>query len=209
VQVETGAKVAAVEDAGPGPVIVAVEPGAARRLLADPALRVESPAVALLDLGLEHRRGDPYLVIDLDEAAFVDRFTAVDPTLAPAGHELVQVSVGLRPGEELAAAEARIETILDAAFTGWRDRVTWRRRAVVRESTGALQLPGSTWRDRPPVAYADGVWLAGDWVAADGHLAEVSCASAVEAATAAVTQLATGRSYLTNTSTAATSTRGQ
>ncbi len=80
----------------------------------------------------------------------------------------------------------RLEAVLDLAFPGWRDRVTWRRRAVVREATGALDLPDSTWRDRTAIAYRDGVWLAGDWVAAPGHLAEVSCTSATAAASAAI-----------------------
>lgn len=192
VRVETGARVATLDDLlspPAGPVIVAVAPGAARALLGDDTLRPVAPRVALLDLGLERRRGDPYLVVDLDEAAFVDRFTAVVPTLAPEGRELVQASVGLRPGEGLEAGVARLEAILDAAFAGWRDRVTWRRRALVTESTGALDLPGTTWRDRTPVNYAAGVWLAGDWVAAPGHLAEVGCTSAVRAAAEAVTAL--------------------
>jgi hypothetical protein len=90
----------------------------------------------------------------------------------------------MRPGEGLAGAEVRIERILDAAFVGWRDRVEWRRRASVVESTGAIDLPGSTWRDRTPLAHPSGVSLVGDWVAAPGHLAEVSCASAVTAARA-------------------------
>jgi phytoene dehydrogenase-like protein len=192
VRIETGSPVGSLDDlgpgagAGPGPVVVAVAPAAARRLLRDDALRVESPRVALLDVAVESRRRDPYLVFDLDEAAFLTRTTAVVPSLAPRGHQLVQASVGLRPGEGLASGEARLEAVLDAAFTGWRDRVAWRRRGLVTESTGALDLPGTTWRDRPPVAYAEGVWLAGDWVATPGHLAEVSCTSAVEAARAAV-----------------------
>jgi phytoene dehydrogenase-like protein len=185
VDIETGAKVHSLEQLGASPVIVAIEPSAARRLLGDRSLRAESPTVALLDVALDARAGDPYIVVDIDEAAFVDRFTAVDQSLAPDGEELVQACVGLRPGETLDSGEARLAKILDQAFETWRDRVRWRRRAIVRESTGALQLPGTSWRDRPPVAYRPGVWLAGDWVAVDGHLAEVSCASAMQAAEAA------------------------
>jgi glycine/D-amino acid oxidase-like deaminating enzyme len=181
VRVETGARVGALEDLGPGPVIVAVEPGAARRLLGDETLRPESPRVALLDVGLAGRRGDPYLVLDADEAGFVTRTSAVIPT-APAGHQLIQVHMGLRPGEDLAGGVGRIERLLDETFPAWRQREVWRRRSVVAESTGAVDLPGTTWRDRTPVARGDGVWLAGDWVAAPGHLAEVSYASAVSAA---------------------------
>ncbi|MDQ2648924.1 MAG: FAD-dependent oxidoreductase, partial [Actinomycetota bacterium] len=196
VRIERGTKVESLEelDVDPATVVLALAPGAARRLLADDSLRPESPRVALLDVGLTSRRGDPYIVSDLDEGAFVDRFTAVDRTLAPAGHELVQVSVGMRPHESLEAAEDRIEALLDLSFVGWRDRTTWRRRAAVSESTGALDLPGTTWRDRQPVRHSSGAWLAGDWVAAPGHLAEVSCASAIEAANGAVRAAAGGSS---------------
>lgn len=191
VRIETGAPVAALDDLGPdrGPVIVAVDPGAARRLLGDDGLRVESPRVALLDVALRSRRGDPYIVSDLDESVFATRVTAVVGSLAPEGEELVQLSGGARPGEGLAEAEARLEAVLDVMFRDWRERVTWRRRGLVTEATGALDLPGTTWRDRPPVTYADGVHLAGDWVAAPGHLAEVSCTSGIAAARAAVTAL--------------------
>jgi hypothetical protein len=92
----------------------------------------------------------------------------------------------MRPDETLDAAIDRAHAIVDLAYPAWRDRLTWTRRSGVRESSGAVDLPGTTWRDRPPVAYAPGVWLAGDWVAAPGHLAEVSCASAVTAAAGAL-----------------------
>ena len=192
VRIETGVRVTSLDEvAATGPVVVAVDPAAARTLLGDEELRPVAPRVALLDVGLERRRADPYLVVDLDEAAFVNRATAVVPSLAPAGHELVQASVGLRPGEGLELGVARLETIVDAAFPGWRDRSPWQRRGLVSESTGAVDLPGTTWRDRAPIAYTEGVWLAGDWVAATGHLAEVSCNSAVQAARAAVAALPT------------------
>ena len=104
----------------------------------------------------------------------------------------MQLSMGMQPGETLEAAEGRIEATLDAALTGWRDRTVWRRRAAMREATGAVDLPGTTWRDRPAVTRGDGLWLAGDWVAAPGHLAAASVTSAHEAAAGAVATL--GRS---------------
>lgn len=192
VRIETGSPVASIAEVASGPVIVALPPGPARRLLQDDGLRWESPRVALLDVALEQRRGDPYLVSDLDDAAFFTRVTAVVPSLAPKRQQLVQASVGLRPDETPAAGHARLEAIYDAAYDGWRDRRTWRRAGSVSEATGALDLPGVTWRDRPSVSYADGVWLAGDWVAAPGHLAEVSCTSAVDAARGAVASLPAG-----------------
>jgi hypothetical protein len=195
VQIETGSPVASLDDVGPGPVIVALDPPAARRLLGDDSLRAESPRVALLDVGLaRRRRRDPYIVFDLDESVFLTRVTAVVRSMAPGREQLLQLSAGSPSGEGLAAAEARLEAVLDAGFRGWRDRATWRRRGLVTESTGALDLPGTTWHDRTPIVYGEGVWLAGDWVAAPGHLAEVSWASAVTAARAAVDALATATS---------------
>jgi hypothetical protein len=182
VRIETNAKVDARPD---GPVILAVDPPAARRLLGDDRLRANGPRTALLDVGLVARRGDPYLILDLDEAAFVDRFTAVDKTLAPASHSLVQAMIGLRPDESREAGVSRIEAILDAGYRDWREREVWRRSAVVSEATGALDLPGATWRDRPAIHQDEQLWLAGDWVAAPGHLSEVSCNSALAAAQAA------------------------
>lgn len=167
-----------------GPVVAAVEPGAARRL-GLPASEPDGRRVALLDVGLARGR-DPYLVLDLDEAIFATRPSAVVPDVAPEGCSLVQLSGGMAPGEDLDAGVARLEAVLDLVSPDWRGRVEWRRRSAVKEATGAVDLPGTTWRDRPAVDQGDGLWLAGDWVAAPGHLAEVSCTSALQAAGAAV-----------------------
>ncbi len=88
----------------------------------------------------------------------------------------------IRPGESAEQAGLRLERLLDIGLVDWRERETWRRRQVMDERSGALDPPGTTWRDRPAVDRGDGVFLAGDMVAAPGLLAEVSWASAVEAA---------------------------
>lgn len=196
VAIETGAPVAPTDLsdlARRGPVVVAVEPGAARRLLGPDATDgrdgepFERRRVALLDVGLVRTGRDPYLVVDLDQAVFATRTTAVVRDLAPEGCDLVQLSVGMAPGESLDEAEGRLEAVLDLATPGWRDRQRWRRRSGVWEATGAADLPGTSWWDRAPVDRGDGLWVAGDWVAARGHLAEVGVASAVAAAGAALT----------------------
>jgi hypothetical protein len=168
-----------------GPVVVAVEPGAARKLLGDDTLRGADNRVALLDVGFRTRRGDAYILADLDDAGFVERFTRNDRTLAPAGHELAQGQIGLRPDESLDDGVARVEALFDLAFPGWREREAWRRRSAIEGRTGALDYPGTTWRERAAVVRGDGVFLAGDWVAAPGVLVEVSWASGVEAGRAA------------------------
>jgi hypothetical protein len=58
--------------------------------------------------------------------------------------------------------------------------------------SGALDLPGTTWRDRPAIDRGDGVFLCGDQVAATGCLSEVSWASAIEAGALAVEHAAHG-----------------
>ena len=84
----------------------------------------------------------------------------------------------LRRGDD---AAVRLEQLFDLGFEGWRDRVTWRRRQVMDGRSGALDLPGTSWPDRPAVVRGDGVFLCGDQVAAPGCLAEVSIASALDA----------------------------
>jgi len=181
VRIETSARVDTLPEP---PVIVATTLDAARILLGDDRLRWESGRAALLDLGLRRHRKDLFLVSDLDAGGFLERYSMPDPSLAPAGHTLIQAEMPMRPGESQADALARIHRLADLALPGWRDRVTWRREATAHHRTGALDLPGYTWRDRPAIDRGDGVWLAGDSVAAPGLLSEVSVSSALTAARA-------------------------
>ncbi|AKJ12373.1 FAD-dependent oxidoreductase [Streptomyces incarnatus] len=163
------------------PVVVATSLAAARRLLGDDSLTWPSGRTVLLDLAVRTRRGDAFVVSDLDTPGWIERFTAQDPSLAPAGEQLIQGQVPIGPGESRADGLARAEELLDLGFPGWRERLTWRREAVADGRTGALDLPGSSWRDRPAVDRGDGVYLVGDQVAAPGVLSEVSFNSAVTA----------------------------
>ncbi|MEY9215126.1 FAD-dependent oxidoreductase [Thermobifida halotolerans] len=184
VRVETGTRVDRLPS--DGPTIVATSLDAARTLLDDDSLRWESGRSLLVDLGLRSRRGEPYLVFDLDEGGFVGRYSQPDPSLAPAGEDLVQAQMPVRPGESRSDVRARLERLVDAALPGWRDRVTWRRDQMMAGRSGALDLPGRSWRDRPAVDRGDGVYLAGDMVAAPGLLGEVSITSALTAVRAAL-----------------------
>lgn len=182
-----------VERLPPPPVIVATELADARRLLGDnPSLTWLSGHAVCLDLALEHRRGDPFVVVDLQESGWVERYTAADPSVAPPGEELIQAAMPIRPGESAASAAGRLEALLDASFAGWRERERWRRRQVMDGRTGALDPPGKTWRDRPAVDQGDGVFLAGDMVAAPGCLSEIAWASAVDASRLALAAAGAG-----------------
>ena len=194
VRIETGARVDALPDS---PVIVATTLDAAARLLGDESLTADANGVrrasgrtALLDLGLRsagsRRSRDAFVVSDADHAGWLERFSLPDETLAPPGHALVQLQMPITPTESRAAGTVRLEALADLALPGWRDRVDWRRDGLADGRTGALDLPGTTWRDRPAVDRGDGVFLAGDMVAAPGLLSEVSYASALEAARGAL-----------------------
>ncbi len=181
VRIETGARVNEL----PGtPTIVATSLASARALLRDGSLEWESGHTPMVDLGLWRGR-DPFVVFDADECGFLERYSLADRTLTPEGEELVQAQLPVRSGESRAAATERMERLLDLCLPRWRERVTWRRDQVARERTGALDLPGSTWRNRPAVKRGGGVYLAGDSVAAPGLLGEVAFTSALAAAEAA------------------------
>ncbi|MFF3310217.1 FAD-dependent oxidoreductase [Streptomyces sp. NPDC002952] len=185
VRVETLSRVDALPE-NQGPVVVATSLDAARRLLKDDTLTWTGGRTALIDLAVRTRRGDAFAVSDLDAPGWIERFTAQDRTLAPAGEQLVQGQIPIAPHESRADGAARAEELLDLGFPGWRERLTWRREAVAQGRTGAVDLPGTSWRDRPSVDRGDGVYLAGDQVAAPGVLSEVSFNSALEAVTLAL-----------------------
>ncbi len=185
VRVETLARVDSLPTNAP--VVVATSLPAARRLLGDDSLVWDSGRTALLDLAVRTRRGDVLTLSDLDAPGRLERPTAQDRSLAPHGEQLIQGQFPLAPGEPVELAVARAENLLDLGFPDWRARTTMRHQAVAQGRTGAVDLPGHTWRDRPAIDRGDGVYLAGDQVAAPGLLCEVSFNSAVEAVTRALT----------------------
>jgi phytoene dehydrogenase-like protein len=175
-----------VEELPAPPVIVALELRDARPLLGDDSLRWASGHTVCLDLAVRERRGDAWVVSDLEAAGWIERFSAQDRSLAPAGEQLVQAQMPVRPHESADDAAARLEALLDLSFEDWGERATWRRRQIMEARSGALDLPGATWRDRPAIDRGEGVYLCGDQVAAAGCLSEVSFASAIEAGTLAL-----------------------
>ncbi len=179
VSFETGIRVETLPEP---PLIVATELEEARRLLGDESLRWEGADAVLLDIGIVSRRGDPAAILDLDGGGLVERYSASDPTVAPEDHDVIQAHVGVSEDTPVDLGVQRIEKILDAGFDGWRERVVWRRRQLSRKRTGALDLPGHTWRERPAIDRGGGIFLAGDMVAAPGVLSEVSFESAQIAA---------------------------
>lgn len=192
VELRNGSRVERIEQR---PTIVCTGPEAAGHLLGEPALRSDGQKVALRDVGLKATKRGPdrsagALLLDLDEGVYVARYSALDPSLAPAGHDLLQCCAGLRPGESTAGAHQRIQRVFEIAYPDWRERTVFDRPYIVA-SPGARDPVGSSWHARPAIDRGDGVLLAGDWVAAEGFLAGV-CFTSAAAAAECVAHLVTG-----------------
>ena len=175
-EIRTQARVAALPA---GPTILATSLAAARDLTGDLSLTWPSARVATFDLGLRADAGpDWFRIMDLDNRIYAARYSLADSSLAPPGHELMQISAACAPGERKADAERRVQHLLDQSWPGWRATVQWQRSAVRMHSTGAVDLPGTTWRDRPAVSRGAALAVATDQSAAPGLLAETGIAAA-------------------------------
>jgi len=75
-------------------------------------------------------------------------------------------------------AERRVLHLLDQSWPGWRARVRWQRGSVSVHCTGAVDLPGTTWRDRPDIGRGKQLKIATDQSATLGLLAETGIAAA-------------------------------
>lgn len=187
VELRRGSRVRSVTD---GPTILATTLSAARRLTGDPRLEWRGTRVALVDLGLRPAASVGWFrVFDLDQRIYAARYSEVDPSLAPDGHHLLQIAAALEPGEPFTAAAARVRELLDATAPGWADDVHWKRAYELSDGTGAVDLPGASWRDRPAVLRTRTLAVASDQSAAPGLLTEVAH-NAVRSAVAAFSESA-------------------
>lgn len=185
VRVETGARIDTLPEGGP--VIIATDLASAGRLLDDDSLRWNSGHCALLDLAVRPRRRDRTLAFDLDEGGFHESYTMQDDSIAPRGESLYQLQMPVRHAEPHDQAHQRLRAFADLLLPEWPSRVTFQRTAIAKGRTGALDLPGQTWQDRPAIDRGDGVYLTGDMVAAPGMRGEISINSALTAARLATT----------------------
>ncbi|SEM39975.1 Phytoene dehydrogenase-related protein [Rhodococcus maanshanensis] len=186
VRIELGSRVDAIPST---PTIVATELSSARSLLGDTSLDWQSGHCVMLDLAVREGRRDLFTAADLDEGGFHDCYSMQDRSVAPAGESLFQIDMPVRAGESVDQARTRLYRFTDLTVPDWRDRVTWQRTSTARGRTGAVDLPGQTWRDRPGIDRGSGVYLVGDMVAAPGMRGEIAINSAVRAATSVVAEL--------------------
>ncbi len=157
-------------------VVATGRPAAAARLLpAGPQWETPGPPViaACLDVGL--RRPDARFVLGIDQPLYMSPH-APPGDLAPAGYGLVHL---MRYGATRPAAD-RDELWALAAATGiGRDDVIVDRFLPRMMVASHLPSPRHGLTGRPPVVVPDspGLFIAGDWVGAEGWLADCSIMS--------------------------------
>jgi phytoene dehydrogenase-like protein len=171
-------------------VVVATTPDEALALLGDhpPELRrqlADAPAatVACLDVALDRLPRPRTLVVqDLTRPRFLTIQSTV-ARIAPPGGAVLHAVKQLDPRQpgDPREDERDLEAFLDELQPGWRDHVV--DRACLPRMTAAGLLPtaktgGFAGRPAPRVPGMDGVYLAGDWVGAEGYQLDAAMASA-------------------------------
>jgi phytoene dehydrogenase-like protein len=175
-------------------VVLATTPQHAAELSGDEALatwaRAATPVTAAcLDVCLRTLpQPRAVFALGIDEPTYVSVHSAV-ARLAPAGGATLHVARYLAPSEDRGGAEHAVglERQLDLVQPGWRDLVVQRRflpRMVVAHALPTARGDGLRGRPGEVVRSVPGLYLAGDWVGAEGLLADASLASARAAAAA-------------------------
>lgn len=175
-------------------VIVAASPDVARALCPDvPALAAWADAavpafascldVALSRLPVPRQR----FALGIDRPLYFSEHASL-AKLAPADGAVIHVARYGRASDP-AAVERELEGVLDRVQPGWRDALVHRRflpAMIVAHDIPQAARGGLAARPGPRVPGAPGVLVAGDWVGAEGMLADASLASARAAARLAI-----------------------
>lgn len=184
-------------------VLLAIDPVSAAELIADEELARSwsSPppvVAACLDVALSKLPNpDTLFALGIDQPLYFS-VHSVWAQLTPKGGSLVHLVkyrkkpvkfIGdeleperIRRGEESAADERELESLLDRLQPGWREHVVHRRFLPSMNVSNALVKPGTA---RPSaVTPIKGLYIAGDWVGDEGWLSDAALTSARAAAKA-------------------------
>lgn len=148
VTIVTGSPVTTIPD---GPVVVATSLAAARTLLGRPLpTPATSGSTVLLDAAIERRRGDAFIVSDLDHAGWLEAFSRVDRTLTPRGSVLVQAQRPVADGESRSASLQALEDLVETGHAGLApSRVVEPLRHGATTARGRWTCPGTAGRTGP------------------------------------------------------------
>jgi phytoene dehydrogenase-like protein len=172
-------------------VIIATNPADAAHLLDDGGdsvlretiARLVPAQLACLDVALHRLPAVRYPVVqDLERPCFLST-QSLYSRVAPPDGALVYAFKQLDPRQvsDPSADERDLEALLDAALPGWRGREVKRAYLPRIAAVGALPTArdgGFAGRPGPQVPGLAHLYLAGDWIGAEGFLADASFASA-------------------------------
>jgi phytoene dehydrogenase-like protein len=143
---------------------------------------------ACLDVGLSHLpRSHARFALGIDQPLYFSVHSAV-AKLGPDGGAVIHVAKYLNPATATDAKtdEQELEQLLDLMQPGWRNVAVERRflpHMTVYHALPTARMKGLAGRPGPAVSGVDNLYIAGDWVGAEGMLADASLASAKRAAT--------------------------
>lgn len=141
---------------------------------------------ATLDVGLSRLpRPDTEFALGLDRPIYCSVHSTAARGLAPEGGAMIHVAKYLLPGDTSEGVEAELERVLDGAQPGWRDAVVTRRflpHLTVMHALVEARSGGWAGRFGVEMPEVPGVYVAGDWAAPTGLLADGTLASAKWAA---------------------------
>ncbi len=177
-------------------VVLATDPGSVAALVGDRAAslarfsREAVPVrVASLELGLRRLTRPSHLVaLGIDRPFYFSVHSAV-ARLAPEGLALAHVAqyLGAATPADAGATRAALEAFADRVQPGWKDEAVLQRFLPdLRVSHHVVTASGGGMAGRPSPAVSEmaGLYVAGDWVGAEGLLADAALASARAAAKA-------------------------
>jgi phytoene dehydrogenase-like protein len=142
---------------------------------------------ACLDIALNYLpQPGANFALGIDQHLYLSVHSAT-ADLAPAGGAVIQVAKYLGSGDnqDPKRDEKELEQMLDLIQPGWREALADRRYLPSMTVSHALTTAaqgGFCGRPGPAAPEIDGLYVAGDWVGAEGMLADASLASAKSAA---------------------------
>ncbi len=155
--------------------------GAAQATIQGWSERLVPVKAACLDIALRRLpRPKATLVLGCDRPWYLAVHSAT-ARLAPSGGAVIHAAWYLNPDRPDASKQLgdELEAVLDQVQPGWRDELVSRRFMPSLTVTNALDT--SAGRPEPDAAQVEGLYLAGDWVAAESMLADASMGSAERA----------------------------
>lgn len=142
---------------------------------------------ACLDVGLSHLpRSHARFALGIDQPLYCSVHSAV-AKLGPDGGAVIHVAKYLNPATSTDAKtdEQELEQLLDLMQPGWRGVMVERRflpHMTVYHALPTATMKGLAGRPEPTISGINNLYIAGDWVGAEGMLADASLASAKQAA---------------------------